>query len=56
MVATRGLGGEPRSFLEESGAEPVKVGAANLEVVSGISGVNMALIELPQDLLKKRIG
>ena len=47
MVATGELGGEPGAFLEESGAEPVKVGAANLEVVGGISGINMTLIELP---------
>jgi hypothetical protein len=47
MVATRELGGESGAFLEEPGAEPVKVGAADLEVVGGISGVNTTLIELP---------
>ena len=56
MVATRELGGEPGAFLEELSAEPVKVGAADLEVVGGISGVNMALIELSEDLLEKRVG
>ncbi len=56
MVATRELGGKPGAFFEELGAEPVKVGAADLEVVGGVSCVNMTLIELPEDLLEKRVG
>ena len=56
MIPTRELGSEPRALLEEAGAEPVKVGAADLEVISGICGVNPALVELPENLLKKRVG
>ena len=56
MIATREFCGEPGTFLEEAGAEPVKVGAADLEVVGGISGVNMTLVELPENLLEKRVG
>jgi hypothetical protein len=56
MVPTREFGGEIGVFLEEAGAEPVKVGATDLEVVGGISGVNPTLVELPEDLLEKRVG
>ena len=56
MVATGELGGEPGAFLEEAGAEPVKVGAADLEMVGGIRGVNRPLIELTEDLLEKQVG
>jgi hypothetical protein len=56
MVATGEVGGEPGALLEEAGAEPVKVSAADLEVQAGISGVNLTLVELPQYLLEKRVG
>jgi len=56
MVAARELGGEPSAFLEEAGAEPVKVSAADLEMVSGICSVNITLVELPEDLLEKQVG
>jgi len=56
MVAARELGGEPGAFLEEAGAEPVKVGATDLEVVGGIGRVNITLVELPEDLLEKQVG
>lgn len=56
MAATRKLGGEIGAFLEEAGAEPVKVGAADLEVVGGIRDVNYSRIELVEDVLKKRVG
>ena len=56
MVATGGLGGEGRPVLEEAGAEPVKVGAADLQMVGGIYGINQPFIELPQDLLEKQVG
>ena len=55
MVATREPGGEPGAFLEEAGAEPVKVGTADLEVMGGIRGVNVTLVELPEHLLKKQV-
>jgi len=56
MVAASEFGGEPGTLLEEAGAEPVKVGTADLEVAGGIRGVNMTLVELPEDLLEKRVG
>lgn len=46
MVATRELGGEPGALLEEAGSEPVQVGTADLEVVGGICGINLTLVEL----------
>jgi hypothetical protein len=55
-VAPRELGGEPGALLEEAGAEPVKMGTADLEVVAGISDVNLTLVELPEDLLEKGVG
>ena len=55
MVATRELGGEPGAFLEEAGAQPVKVGTADLEVMGGICGVNLTLVELPEYLLEKQV-
>lgn len=56
MVAAREFGGELGTLLEKAGAEPVKVGTADLEVEGGICGVNMTLVELPEDLLEKRFG
>ncbi len=56
MVAPGELGGEGRPILEEAGAEPVKVGAADLQVVGGIHGINQPFIELPEDLLEKQVG
>ena len=44
------------SFSEEAGAEPVKVGAADLELERGISDVDQPLVELLKDLLEKQIG
>lgn len=43
-------------FPEKAGAEPVKVGAADLEVVGGISGIKSPLIELAEDLLEEKVG
>jgi hypothetical protein len=56
MVAAGEFGGELGAFLEEAGAEPVKVGAPDLEVLAGISGVNLTLVELLEDLLEKQVG
>jgi hypothetical protein len=56
MVATGELGGEVGAFSEEAGAEPVKVGAADLELEGGISDVDLPRIELLKDLLEKQIG
>ena len=44
------------AFSEEAGAEPVKVGAADLELAGGISAVDQPLIELLEDLLEKQVG
>jgi len=56
MVAAREFGGEPSAFLEEAGAEPVKVSATDLEVVDSLCRVNLTLVELPEDLLEKQVG
>lgn len=54
VVAPGELGGETGAFLEEAGAEPVKVSTADLEVLGGLNGVNVTLVELPENLLKKQ--
>jgi hypothetical protein len=56
MVTPGKLGGELGVFPEKAGAEPVKMGAADLEVVGGISGINSSLIELTEDLLEEEVG
>ena len=56
MVAAGELGGEVGAFSEEAGAEPVKVGAADLELEGGLREVDLPLIELLQDLLEKQVG
>ena len=43
-------------FLEETGAQSVKMGATDLEEVGGITGINRSLIELTEDLLEKQVG
>ena len=44
------------AFAEEAGAQPVKVGAADLEMVGGIGNVNGSLVKLLEDLLEKQVG
>ena len=56
MIAAGELGDELRAFLEEAGAEPVKLGAADLELVGRLREVDQPIIELLQDLLEKQIG
>src|SRR5579862_9576026 len=56
MVAAGELGGEVGAFSEEAGAEPVKLGAADLELEGGISDVDQPLVELLEDLLEKQVG
>ena len=56
MIAARELGGELGAFPEEAGAQPVKVRAADLKVVGRISRVHQPFMELPEDLLEKRVG
>jgi len=53
MVAAGELGDEVGAFSEEAGAEPVKVGATDLELERGLGDVDQPLIELLQDLLEK---
>ena len=43
-------------LLEETGAEPVKMGTADLEVVGAITGINRSFIELLEDLLEEQVG
>lgn len=56
VVAARELGGESGAFLEEAGAEPVKVCPADLEVVGGIGGIYQPFLELTEDMLEKQVG
>ena len=56
MVAAREFGGEVGAFLEKAGAQPVKVGAADLELAGGRCAVDQPRIELLQDLLEKQVG
>ena len=56
VVAARELGGEVGVFLEETSAQPVKMGATDLEVVGGIPGINRSRIELTEDLLEEQVG
>jgi len=56
MVAARKLGGELRAFLEEAGAEPVKVGTADLELEGSFCEVDLPRIELLEDLLEEQVG
>ena len=44
------------AFSEEAGAEPVKVGAADLELKGRISNVDQPRIKLLEDLLEKRVA
>ena len=56
MIATGELGGEVGAFSQEAGAEPVKVGAADLEVNAGLGAVNRPCIELTEDFLEEQVG
>ena len=56
MVAAGGLGGELGAVFQPPGAEPVKVGAAELEQAGGLGHVNGSLVELLEDLLEKQVG
>ena len=56
MVAAGEPGGEVGAFSEEAGAEPVKVGAADLELAGGIGDIDQPLIELLENLLKEQVG
>jgi hypothetical protein len=42
--------------LQPPGAEPVKVGAADLEMAGGLGNVNGPLVKLLEDLLEKQVG
>ena len=56
MVAAGELGGELSAVLQPAGAEPVKVGAADLELAGGLREVDQPVIELLKDLLEKQVG
>jgi hypothetical protein len=56
MVAAGEFGAEGGGFREEAGAQPVKMGATDLEMVGAISGINRSCVELSQDLLEKQVG
>ena len=56
MVAAGELGGQVGAFSEEACAEPVKVGAADLEMAGGLGNVNGSFVKLLEDLLEKQVG
>jgi len=56
MVAAGEPGGKVGAFAEEAGAEPVKMGATDLELEGRIRDVDQPLIELLKDLLEKQVG
>ena len=56
MVAAGEFGGELGAISQESGAQPVKVGAADLQLEGGIGDVDQPFIELLEDLLEEQVG
>lgn len=44
------------TFSEEAGAEPVKVGATDLELKGSLRDVDQLIIELLEDMLEKQVG
>jgi len=56
VISAGELGAELRTEPEPTGAEPVKVSAADLEVVGGIRAVDATLVELGEDLEEERGG
>ena len=56
MVTAGECGTEGGGFLEETGAQPVKMGATDLEVAGGLPGINRSRIELTEDLPEKQVG
>ena len=56
MIAAGECGDEGGVFLEEAGAQPVKMGATDLEEEGGLPGINRSRIELTEDLLEKLVG
>ena len=56
MVAAGEPGGEMGAFAKEASAEPVKMGATDLELEGRVSDVDQTLIELLKDLLEKQVG
>lgn len=56
MVAAGERGGKVGAFAEEAGVEPVKMGAADLELEGRLRAVDQPLIELLKDWLEKQVG
>ena len=56
MVAAGEPGGEVGAFSEEAGAEPVELGATDLELAGGISDVDQPVVELLEDLLEEQVS
>jgi hypothetical protein len=44
------------AFAQEAGAQPVKVGATDLELPGGVCAVDQPRIELLEDMLEKQVG
>ena len=56
VAATGELGAELRAILEPARAEPVKVRAADLEMVGGIRAVDLPVVKLLEDVEEKGVG
>jgi len=56
MIATGELGDKVGAFSKEAGAEPVKVGTADLELEGSFCEVDLPRIELLEDLLEEQVG
>ena len=56
VVAPGELGGEGVAVPEETGAEPIQVGTADLEEAGGLGDIDQPRIELLKDLLEKQVG
>ena len=56
MIAAGELGGEVGAFAQEAGAQPVKMGATDLEEEGGLPGIHRSLVELTEDVLEKLVG
>ena len=56
VAATGELGGERRALLEPARAQAVEVRATDLEMVGGFRAVDLPVVKLLEEVLKKGVG
>jgi len=56
VAAARKASAELRAILYPTGAQPVKMGLADLEVTTSFDAVDLPIVELLEDMLEKRFG